>query len=134
MTGRPASLYQELIQKIRGCADRISTLPSAVSTSNLLLSVQLSSLRDSLGTSRTRTQTYTRVLQNNPASCCVPGRQLRSMEDELLQHLAEQIQLRSESLTGALEEATAQLQTQPQDLKYALMVKKHFEAHAGLKH
>lgn len=54
------------------------------------------------------------------------GQQLRSIEEEVLEQLVEQIKLQSESLMSDLGRATAELKTEPQDLqdlsKYSLMV------------
>lgn len=54
------------------------------------------------------------------------GQQLRFIEEKVLEQLAEQIKLHSESLISDLERASAELKTEPQDLnklsKYASMV------------
>lgn len=58
----------------------------------------------------------------------ISGRQLRSIEEEVLEHLTEQMKLHSQSLVSDLERASAELETEPQDLhdlsKYALLVQK----------
>lgn len=54
------------------------------------------------------------------------GQKLKFIEEEVLEQLVEQIKLHSESLILDLERATAELKTEPEDLrdlsKYALMV------------
>lgn len=54
------------------------------------------------------------------------GQQLKVIEEEVLEQLVEQIKLHSENVISDLERATAELKTEPQDLrdlsKYALMV------------
>lgn len=54
------------------------------------------------------------------------GQQLRLIEEKVLEQLAEQIKLHSESLISDLERASAEVKTDPQDLnnfsKYASLV------------
>lgn len=54
------------------------------------------------------------------------GQQLKVIEEEVLEQLVEQVKLHSENVMSDLEKATAELKTEPQDLrdlsKYALMV------------
>lgn len=56
-----------------------------------------------------------------------PGQQLRSIEEEVQEQLAEQIKMESESLLSYLERTTAELKAEPQDLhdfsKYAFTVR-----------
>lgn len=76
---------------------------------------------------------YILIFMLNALILCVfvfQGQQLKSIEEEVLEQLVEQIKLHSESLISDVEKATAELDTDPQDLhdisKYALVVKKLF--------
>ncbi|XP_045902961.1 dynein heavy chain domain-containing protein 1 isoform X2 [Micropterus dolomieu] len=103
MKGQPALLYQEHIKKVHNWTERIYTVPSSISTSNQLFIIQCTRIKEHL------------------------GQQLRSIEEEVLEQLVEQIKLQSESLMSDLGRATAELKTEPQDLrdlsKYSLMVR-----------
>ena len=59
------------------------------------------------------------------------GHRLKFIEEEVLEQLAEQIRLHSESVISDLERAIAELKPEPQDLhdlsNYALMVQKLFK-------
>lgn len=44
------------------------------------------------------------------------GQQLRVIEEDVLNHLVEQIRLHSENLSSDLEEAVAKLEAEPRDL------------------
>ncbi|XP_032390213.1 dynein heavy chain domain-containing protein 1 [Etheostoma spectabile] len=103
MKGQSALLYEEHIKKIHHWTERIDTVPSSISTSNQLFIIQCTSIKDNL------------------------GRQLRFIEEEVLELLVEQIKLHSESVISDLERRNADLKTQPSDLhdlsKYALMIR-----------
>ncbi|XP_051802066.1 dynein heavy chain domain-containing protein 1 isoform X2 [Acanthochromis polyacanthus] len=113
MSGQPALSYKELIRKLRNWTDRINTVDSSLSTTNQLFIVDCTSTKETL------------------------GRQLRSIEEEVLQQLVEQIKLHSESVVSDLERATAELKTEPQDLhdfsKFALTVRESAKVLADIQ-
>ncbi|XP_005749883.1 dynein heavy chain domain-containing protein 1 [Pundamilia nyererei] len=100
MRGRPASVYEENIRKVRNWAERISAADSSFSSSNQLFVIHCTHTKEAL------------------------GQRLRFIEEEVQEQLVEQIRKESESLISYLEGATAELKTAPQDLrdfsKYAL--------------
>lgn len=49
MKGHPALLYEELIKKERQWVERINTIPSSISTSNQLLVVHFTHIKEHLG-------------------------------------------------------------------------------------
>ncbi|XP_026027585.1 dynein heavy chain domain-containing protein 1 isoform X2 [Astatotilapia calliptera] len=103
MRGRPASVYEENIRKVRNWAERISAADSSFSSSNQLFVIHCTHTKEAL------------------------GQRLRFIEEEVQEQLVEQIRKESESLISYLEGATAELKTAPQDLrdfsKYALRVR-----------
>ncbi|XP_036951826.1 dynein heavy chain domain-containing protein 1-like isoform X4 [Acanthopagrus latus] len=103
MIGQPALVYEEHIKKVRHWTEAIHTVPSSVSTSNQVFTIQCSCIKDNL------------------------GQQLKVIEQEVLEQLVEQIKLLSESVVSDLERTAAELKTDPQDLhdfsKYAVMVR-----------
>ncbi|XP_029028963.1 dynein heavy chain domain-containing protein 1 isoform X2 [Betta splendens] len=103
MKGKAASLYEEHIQKLRHWTERINMIPPSLSTSNLLLVIHCTNIKETL------------------------VKQLRAIEKEVLQQLDEQIRLHSDSLISDLEMVSAELKMEPQHLseftKYALMVR-----------
>ncbi|XP_008294462.1 dynein heavy chain domain-containing protein 1 [Stegastes partitus] len=103
MKGQPALLYEEHFKKTRNWTERINTADSLISTSNQLFIVDCTFTKETL------------------------GRKLRSVEEEVLQQLVEQIKLHSENVISDLERTTAELKTEPQDLhdfsQYALLVR-----------
>ncbi|XP_069387019.1 dynein heavy chain domain-containing protein 1 isoform X2 [Paralichthys olivaceus] len=102
MRGQPALQYEEHIKKIRDWAQQINTFPSSISTSNQVFIIHCTHIKETL------------------------WRQLRRIEEEVFEHLVEQIKLQSESLVSDLEKTTARVKTKPKDLpdfsKYSLMV------------
>ncbi|XP_037619572.1 dynein heavy chain domain-containing protein 1 isoform X1 [Sebastes umbrosus] len=113
MKGQPALLYEEHIKKVRFWTERIHTVPSSISTSNRLFIIQCTCIKESL------------------------GQQLKSIEEEVLEQLVEQIKLHSESLISDMEKATAELDTDPQDLhdisKYALVMRESVKMLADMQ-
>ncbi|XP_071359544.1 dynein heavy chain domain-containing protein 1 isoform X2 [Trachinotus anak] len=103
MKGEPALRYEEHVKKMRLWAERINTVPSSISASNQLFKIHCTHTKKTL------------------------GRQLRFIEEEVLEQLVEQIKLHSESLISDLEMTIAELKREAQDLhdlsKYALMVR-----------
>ncbi|XP_056223855.1 dynein heavy chain domain-containing protein 1 [Seriola aureovittata] len=103
MKGQPALRYEEHIKKMRFWAERINTVPSTISTSSQLFIIHCTHAKETL------------------------GRQLRFIEEEVLEQLVEQIKLHTESLISDLEMTIAELKTEAQTLhdlsKYALMVR-----------
>ncbi|XP_030593777.1 dynein heavy chain domain-containing protein 1 isoform X2 [Archocentrus centrarchus] len=103
MRGQPASVYEENIKNVRSWAERLSAVDSSVSSSNWLFVIQCTHTKDGL------------------------GQQLRLIEEEVQEQLAEQIKMESEGLMSYLERATAELKIEPQDLhdfsKYAFGVR-----------
>ncbi|XP_054635114.1 dynein heavy chain domain-containing protein 1-like isoform X3 [Dunckerocampus dactyliophorus] len=102
MKGQPATLYQELIEKLRHWMERVHTVPSLISTSNQLFIIHCSRLKEHL------------------------GQQLTLIETEVQEQVFEQMKLHSESFLCDLEEAITDLRMEPKDLhdfaKYADMV------------
>ncbi|KAM9314087.1 dynein heavy chain domain-containing protein 1 [Pholidichthys leucotaenia] len=103
MKGQPASMYEEHIKRVRGWAERINKVYSAVTTSNQLFTIHCTNTKETLGW------------------------QLRLIEKEVQDHLDEQLKSLSDSLISDLEKTTAELKAEPQDLedlsKYAVMVR-----------
>ncbi|XP_035515196.1 dynein heavy chain domain-containing protein 1-like [Morone saxatilis] len=103
MKGQPALLYEEHIKKVRHWTERIYTVPSSVSTSKQLFTIQCTRIKENI------------------------GQQLKVIEEEVLEQLVEQIKLLSESVISDMERATAELQTKPHDLhdfaKYAFTLR-----------
>ncbi|KAM4583530.1 dynein heavy chain domain-containing protein 1 [Odontesthes bonariensis] len=103
MKGQPALVYEDHIKRLRSWAERISTIDSSVSTSNKLFVIHCTHTKETL------------------------GQRVSLIESQVLKQLVEQMKLHSESLTVDLERATAELETQPQDLhdlsEYAFMVR-----------
>ncbi|XP_040891858.1 dynein heavy chain domain-containing protein 1 [Toxotes jaculatrix] len=103
MKDQPALQYEEHIRKMRRWSERINTVPSSVSTSNQLFIIHCTHTKETL------------------------VQRLSFIEEEVLEQLVGQIKLHSENLISDLENATAELKTEPQDLqdfsKYALMVR-----------
>uniref|UniRef100_A0AAQ5XW98 AAA+ ATPase domain-containing protein n=1 Tax=Amphiprion ocellaris TaxID=80972 RepID=A0AAQ5XW98_AMPOC len=113
MSGQPALLYEELIKKVRNWTERINTVDSSLSTSNQLFIVDCTCTKETL------------------------GRQLSSIEEEVLQQLVEQIKLHSESVVSDLERTSAEFKTELQDLhdflKFALTVRKSAQVLADIQ-
>ncbi|KAM3623253.1 uncharacterized protein V6R79_009073 [Siganus canaliculatus] len=110
MVDQPASLYKELITKLRLWTERLCTVTS-ISTSSQMFTVQCACIKEAL------------------------GQQLKSIEEHVLLHLAEQRKLNSERLLSDLEKASAELKAEPSELdsisKYALMVRECVKMWAG---
>lgn len=51
MMGQPALVYEEHIKKVRRWTEAIHTVPSSVSTSNQVFTIQCSCIKDNLGKS-----------------------------------------------------------------------------------
>nr|XP_057943574.1 dynein heavy chain domain-containing protein 1-like isoform X2 [Doryrhamphus excisus] len=102
MKGQPATLYQELIDKLRHWLERVHTVPSLISTSKQLFIIHCIGLKEHL------------------------GQQLSFIEKEVQEQVVEQMKLHSESLMCDLEEVITDLRMEPKDLhdfaKYADMV------------
>ncbi|XP_034083294.1 dynein heavy chain domain-containing protein 1-like, partial [Gymnodraco acuticeps] len=100
---QPASQYQDLIEKTRCLTERLSSVPSSVSTSNQLINIQCSRIKEPL------------------------QQQLRLLEEKLQQQLVQQIQILSENVSSDLQRYAARLRTEPGDLQelstYALMMR-----------
>ncbi|KAK1886371.1 Dynein heavy chain domain containing protein 1 [Dissostichus eleginoides] len=100
---QPASQYQDLIEKTRCLTERLSSVPSSVSTSNQLINIQCSRIKESL------------------------QQELRLLEEKLQQQLVQQIQILSENVSSDLQRYAARLRTEPGDLQelstYALMMR-----------
>ncbi|KAI4796219.1 hypothetical protein KUCAC02_027892 [Chaenocephalus aceratus] len=100
---QPASQYQDLIEKTRCLTDRLSSVPSSVSTSNQLINIRCSRIKEPL------------------------QQQLRLLEEKLQQQLVQQIQILSENVSSDLQRYAARLRTEPGDLQelsiYALMMR-----------
>ncbi|KAM9857652.1 dynein heavy chain domain-containing protein 1 [Aulostomus maculatus] len=113
MKGQPALVYQEHIEKIRCWIETVHTIPPSILASNQLIIIRCSNLKEHL------------------------GRQLRLMEDKVLQQLVEQMKLQSESLVSDLERTAADLKTEPRNLddfsKYTLRVKDSVKSLAGMQ-
>nr|XP_020441880.1 dynein heavy chain domain-containing protein 1-like [Monopterus albus] len=111
--GQPALLYEEHIKKVHHWVERVNTVPSSVSTSNRLFIIHCTHIKEAL------------------------VRQLRVIEEEVLEQLVDQIKQHSESLITDLEKATTELKTEPQDLcdlsKYALTVRESMKMLADMQ-
>ncbi|XP_061072291.1 dynein heavy chain domain-containing protein 1 [Conger conger] len=104
MRGWPSQHYHEHLQRGRDWAERLSTLPVCFTTSNRLVTVRCSHIREDLAP------------------------QLASMEEEVLSLLQEEVQRRSEALVSELKTAADWLRAEPADLdgfwQYASRVKR----------
>ncbi|XP_051940421.1 dynein heavy chain domain-containing protein 1 [Hippocampus zosterae] len=92
MKGQPASLYQELITKLRQWIEQMRAAPSFISTSNQLFIIHCTHIKENL------------------------GQQLSLIENEVQEELVKQLKLCSESFLQHLEESFATLRTEPKDL------------------
>ncbi|XP_068177150.1 dynein heavy chain domain-containing protein 1 [Antennarius striatus] len=112
MTGQPASLYEERVKTLRRWTERVNALPSLVCTSDRLFIIDVTAVKERL------------------------SRQLKVMEQEVLELLVSQIKLRSEGVALDLEEVSAQLEAEPRDLRdlstYALTVRRSGETLADV--
>ncbi|KAG5837559.1 hypothetical protein ANANG_G00240630 [Anguilla anguilla] len=104
MRGWPSQRYREHIQRVQAWAGRLRSLPACFTTSNRLITVRCSHIREKIG--------------------CP---QLASMEEEVLTLLQEEVQQRSEALVSQLKTAADWLRAEPTDLdgfsQYASRVK-----------
>ncbi|XP_066518551.1 dynein heavy chain domain-containing protein 1 [Hoplias malabaricus] len=102
MRGWPALKYKEHFQKLHSWKWQISTMPSAFTTSNKLLTITCSHIQEKLG--------------------CL----LTSTEKDSLRLVSDELQLHSANLTSELQKALEILQAEPTDynnfLNYAGMV------------
>ncbi|KAJ8392109.1 hypothetical protein AAFF_G00079150 [Aldrovandia affinis] len=92
MRGWPSQRYQEHIQRVRAWAERVRTLPVSFTTSNRLITVHCTHIRDEIA----------------PL--------LASLEEEVRTLLVEQVRLRSMALVSELERAADWLRAEPTDL------------------
>ncbi|XP_074546665.1 dynein heavy chain domain-containing protein 1 [Halichoeres trimaculatus] len=103
LKGQSSVLYEELIKRLHFWAEQICTFPSSVSTTKDLFIIKCTSIKENI------------------------GQQLRLIEEEVLNHLVEQINLLSKSLSSDLKEAVAKLKAEPRDIhnlsNYALQVR-----------
>ncbi|KAM9818029.1 dynein heavy chain domain-containing protein 1 isoform 3-T7 [Syngnathus typhle] len=92
MKGQPASLYCQLITKLRRWLEEIHAAPSFISTSNQLFIIHYTQMKEHL------------------------GQQLSLIENEVQEELVKQMKLCTGSLLKDLEEGLAALKTEPKDL------------------
>ncbi|XP_030633907.1 dynein heavy chain domain-containing protein 1 [Chanos chanos] len=102
MRGWSSFKYEEHIKRVRSCTDKVHTVPSFFTTSNKLFTIHCSHIQERIGFL------------------------LKSIDEDVLKMLSEELQLRSDALVSELKRAVKGLMSEPNNFNdftnYASMV------------